>query len=202
MSCVWGKDGSLPLGRTLKTDLIKLHITSDDSRVITHQDVKASSVSDYQSKTWAVPSLKMVGLFLGWIFLNFPLKSAGANICMERLAIWTKTIPSWLWVSQGSGLSSTTTPALPTSSKDISDTDDKRGTAFTCYGSAWMKLLWRSSALYCLSLLFFVPLSSVPGTWALKCEVNQRDEYLCSLSALTGPGCLASYSNTPEWGRC
>lgn len=153
MSCVWGKDGSLPLGRTLKTDLIKLHITSYDSRIVTHQDIKASSVSDNQSKTWAIPSLKMVGLFLGWIFLNFPLKSAGANICIERLAIWTKTIPSWLWVSQRSGLSSTTTPALPKSSKDISDTDDKRGTAFTCYRSAWMKLFWRSSALYCLSLL-------------------------------------------------
>ncbi len=98
MSCVWGKDGSLPLGRTLKTDLIKLHM-SDDSRVVTNQDVKASSVSENQSKIWEIPSLKMVGLFLGWIFLNFPLKSAGANICMERPAIWTKTIPSWLWVS-------------------------------------------------------------------------------------------------------
>ncbi len=182
MSCVWGKDGSLPLGRILKTALIKLHITSDDSRVVTHQDIKASSVSDYQSKTWAVPSLKMVGLFLGWIFLNFPLKSAGANICKERPAIWTKTIPSWLWVSQGSGLSSTTTPALPTSSKDISDTDDKREEPLSPVTGQHG---WSSSeeVLPCIACLFFFffPLSSVPGTWALQCEVNQRDEYYATM---------------------
>lgn len=35
ISCVWGKDGSLRLGRTLKTNLIQSHITQDDSHVIT-----------------------------------------------------------------------------------------------------------------------------------------------------------------------
>lgn len=41
-----------------------------------------------------------MGLFLGCIFRNFPLKSPGVNISMERLAIWTRTMLSWLWASQ------------------------------------------------------------------------------------------------------
>lgn len=148
----------------------------DDLRVITHQHIKDSGVPDYQSKTWAVPSLMMVGLFLGWIFLNFPLKSAGANICIERLAIWTKTIPSWLWVSQGFGLPSTSTPVLLTSSTDISDTDDKKRYWFHLLRISMDTDLQRSSSQFCLSLLlcFFVPLSSEFGTWAFKCELNKR----------------------------
>lgn len=47
-----------------------------------------------------VTSWIIVGLFLGWIFRNFPLKSPGVNISIERLAIWTRTMLSWLWASQ------------------------------------------------------------------------------------------------------
>lgn len=167
----------------------------------------------------------MVGLFLGWIFRNFPLKSPGVNVSMESVAIWASMMLSWLWVSQESGLLGTTSPVLPTSFLDISGLRLRDGNhvhllSIMDTANLWhllarlsvrllllnflfnSSLCWSSRFLYfsssggeeVLFLFFWLRVKQLGRAWRLS------DKWTCEGCA--GLGCLASYSNDTEWGRC
>lgn len=178
-----------------------------------------TAVRSTQHTLPGVSSLIIVGLFLGWIFRNFPLKSPGVNMSTERLAIWTRTMLPWLWtsvefVSLGSA-----------SSLDISDTRKTRAQRCSlAQQHGYSNLPPLSFSLPSLSLLpwgappplhasglllflFLVAVAFPPrclrvggySVWNLNvCQTS-----MCGgVCAVAGRGCLACYSNTAEWGRC